>query len=171
MSGDDLERGMVTDFKHTGWLKNFIDQYLDHKFIIDRNDPHFNHMMNGHIEQDGDNVVFVSSDNTLNEEEAVMPVVAVTIPGTDQVVGYELDVTHLRDSPAKEIYEGYFVVNFLPTSEHLSKWIYDVAAVKMHKLGVHVSRVDWFETPKSRSTFEGDAEYVKNLCLDVTYQL
>jgi len=31
--------GMVTDFKHLGWFKNFIDDTLDHKMILDIKDP------------------------------------------------------------------------------------------------------------------------------------
>lgn len=34
-----LANGMVTDFKNLTWLKEFLDTYLDHKFIVDTNDP------------------------------------------------------------------------------------------------------------------------------------
>lgn len=164
LEGDELTRGMVTDFKHLGWLKNFLDDNLDHKFIIDVNDPHFARIINGTTGTNGDNVAVLNTDDV-----GELRIVDVVIPGTDAVVGYELDVSGLEDSPAKEFYEGFFIVNFLPTSEHLSKWIYDCAAIKMNKLGVHVAQVDWFETPKSRSSFTGDADYVAELVKDVNY--
>lgn len=32
-------QGMVTDFKHLGWFKRWLDACIDHKFIVDVNDP------------------------------------------------------------------------------------------------------------------------------------
>ena len=33
------EGGMVTDFYHLTWLREWTDRNIDHKFIIDINDP------------------------------------------------------------------------------------------------------------------------------------
>ncbi len=30
---------MVTDFKHLNWFKEWLDNTIDHKFILDINDP------------------------------------------------------------------------------------------------------------------------------------
>jgi len=51
-----------------------------------------------------------------------------------------------------ELIEGFFFVNFLPTSENLAKYIFDIAT-KVMKGTATVSRVEWNETPKSRAIY------------------
>ena len=48
-----------------------------------------------------------------------------------------------------EKYEGFVFVDFVPTSENLSAWLLTVAQKKMAGLGVNVTAVDYWETPKS----------------------
>lgn len=133
LEGETLERGMVTDFKHLGWLKNFLDDNLDHKFVIDKNDPLYDRI--------------VGNDTKL---------IKVLVPGTDLVAGWEVDVMSQQfgSEPLFEMMEGFFVVDFVPTSENFSKWLFEVTTYKMAQLGVKVARVDWFETPKSRSSYQ-----------------
>ena len=75
----------------------------------------------------------------------------VLVPDTDHVAGYHLDLTGLQENtPEYEYYEGFMVVDFVPTSEHLSSWMADLVEAKMKKLGVTVHSIEWWETPKSR---------------------
>ncbi len=78
----------------------------------------------------------------------------VTIPETDVVAGYKIDLGGLEpNTPEYEYFEGFLVVDFVPTSENLSSWMADLVEAKMSKLNVTVDRIDWWETPKSRSVF------------------
>ena len=122
--------GMVTDFRHLEWLKKWINEHIDHQFILDRNDPLYKSMLGG---------------------EELVPVL---IPDTDKVAGYKVDLTdHKPNTPEYEYFEGFLVVDFVPTSENLSSWMAELVEAKMSKLGVTVAQIDWWETPKSRSTF------------------
>lgn len=143
LESDVLERGMVSDFKHLGWMKNFLDTYMDHRFVIDINDPMFYHL-----------VSYVHKDlcgASINLKEVV-------VPGTEHIAGKVVDlqlIERFKNTADYETLDGYFIVDFVPTSENLSKWLFDCAQIKMNKIGVNVSRVDWFETPKSRSSYSG----------------
>jgi 6-pyruvoyltetrahydropterin/6-carboxytetrahydropterin synthase len=127
---------MVTDFLHLSWLKKFFDETVDHKFIIDAHDPMFDRM--------------IGNDNRHLLEE-------VYVPNTDHVAGWMLDIPRVPVVTAADIefYESFFVVNFIPTSENLSKWAYDLASAKMSNMGVKVGEVEWWETPKSCSRYSG----------------
>lgn len=133
MSADTLDQnGMVTDFRHLEWLKKFMNQIADHRFIIDSHDPIFSKVTGREDDTDG--------------------VVAVYVPGTRMIAGWEF-IKRDETGADLEHLESFFIVNFVPTSENLSKWVYEMTQEKMKGLGVKVTRVDWWETPKSRSSY------------------
>jgi 6-pyruvoyltetrahydropterin/6-carboxytetrahydropterin synthase len=151
LEGDELTAGMVTDFKHLNWLKKFLDDVLDHKFIIDKNDPMIDaiipfNCIDG-VEKRENGWVF---DGQLN---------ITTLCFTKHFIhntGYSTINTNLiaKQTPdMQDILEGFVIVDFIPTSENLSKWICDIANAKMNKIGVKVSRVQFFETPKSQANY------------------
>ncbi len=129
--------GMVTDFKHLNWLKKWIDDKIDHKFIIDKNDPLWDTMFDWRIAEVVD-----------NEFQ----------PRTNDVGSYlnESGENSWCDELTREYYEGFYVVDFPPTSENLSKWMFDIVQKKMSELGISVSKVTWHETPKSVSTYNNE---------------
>lgn len=129
--------GMVTDFRHLEWLKKWINTYIDHQFILDRNDPLYNQIIG---------------------EKA--PLIPVMIPDTIREAGWQIDPNFYKDKsgPEKEYFEGFFIVDFVPTSEKLSEWMAKIVNTKMSKLKVKVHHIDWWETPKSRSVYYNDGE-------------
>lgn len=140
LTGDDLNpQGMVTDFLHLSWLKKFFDQSVDHKFIIDKNDPLFERM--------------VKMDDKWPDGLNFRPVI---VPDTNYISGYVFTVESTKimpGTPEYEYYESFFIVDFIPTSENLSKWVYDLVEPKMARIGVKVGEVEWWETPKSCSRY------------------
>lgn len=145
LEAETLINGMVTDFKHLGWLKTFLDKHLDHKFIIDIHDP---------------NLTRITHSTSITHKESLttvdglsLPLNAVTTPDSTTTVGYQLNTDELSDPVEKEFYESFFFVDFVPTSEHLSKWLFDLTHERMQKIHVKVAQVDWYETPKSRASY------------------
>ncbi len=122
-----LKNGMVTDFNHLNWFKHFLDDVLDHKFIIDINDPLFSTLLPH----------FTKNELIKYEEGYLRP-----------------DLTKVSNEKIyiKEMYEGFVIVDFVPTSENLSAWFLEITQKKMQKLNITVSKIKFFETPKSQST-------------------
>jgi 6-pyruvoyltetrahydropterin/6-carboxytetrahydropterin synthase len=132
LSSNRLEAGMVTDFKHLNWFKEWLDIAIDHKFIIDLNDPLNFDLASHYTNKSGK--IDLAKLNYQNE-------------------GYYTPKLELLppDSPQAliEKYEGFVFVDFIPTSENLTAWIYEIVSKKMVPLGVEVSSVEFWETPKS----------------------
>ena len=137
LTAPDLDAtGMVTDFRHLEWLKKWINEHIDHQFILDHSDPLYRQLL-------------------LRESTGMVPPIApVFVPGTDMIAGYNLDLTGIEpNTPEYEYYEGFFLVDFVPTSENLSSWMAKIVEAKMKALNVTVQRIEWWETPRSRSSF------------------
>lgn len=144
LTADGLTRGMVTDFRHLTWLKKWIDQNIDHKFIIDASDPAFEAITG-----------FRWASRPENDPPYLSDVVVecVTVAQT-----FDLDAWPSLPNYKRELLEGFLIVDFVPTSENLSKWLADIVQSKMKPLDVRVFQLDWWETPKSRSTYRPDIQ-------------
>lgn len=131
LTADELnDTGMVTDFRHLEWLKKWINEYIDHQFLLDINDPLYNQMIG---------------------EQILLP---VYIPDTNMIAGHTINMLKYEEgTPEYEYYEGFLIVDFVPTSENLCKWMSKLVDAKMKALNVEVQRIEWWETPKSRSTY------------------
>lgn len=154
LSGDKLNtQGMVEDFVNLGWVKNFLDDTLDHKFVLDVNDPWFDKIVNAKQHRiDGYFKSLISSQPLTTSDGLTLPIIPVYVPGTEYLVAHTVDVSELS-GPEKEFYEGFVFVTFVPTSENLAKWLFEAIDAKMKLIGVQVSKISWNETPKSRAVY------------------
>lgn len=125
------DTGMVTDFKHLNWLKKWVDDVLDHKFIVDIGDPVIAELFSE----------VAVAPGQLYERRTVVHDEGYYTPNLEQLA-------HL-DQGLFEVYEGLVIVEFVPTSENLCAWIAKVAQERMRGLGVKVACVEFNETPKS----------------------
>lgn len=123
LEAEKLTANMVTDFKHLNWFKQWLDDAVDHKFIIDKDDPMFERITGRKV-----------SDVSWLTDYGILP----------------LDK---NDLAGNEITESFVVVDFVPTSEEISKWFYSIVTKKMKPLGVKVSKITMMETPKSKAVY------------------
>ena len=132
-------KNMVIDFNDMKIMTKFIDDTLDHKYLIDISDPAnydtFHHFWDNVNNSFKDNVLVLKEEGHLIIKEELY-----------------------NNMPQSMIdkYSSYVILPFVPTSENLSKWMYDVMTSKMNNTGVKVYKIEWYETPKSRATFYGN---------------
>ena len=139
LEGDTLDaQDMVTDFHHLAWFKQFLDNTMDHKMVLHDADPLLPTILPHYIEE---------PDPEFNTPQAVE--MDFHEEGYWTLRGWEkFEEPHLR-----EHYEGIVLVPFVPTSERLSEWLHGIVQKKMDKIGVKVSRIQFYETPKSQSNY------------------
>ena len=151
LGANDLNKGMVTDFKHTNIFKKWLDDVMDHKFVIDINDPLFSNLA-------GD--ILLTPDGNLPWYENLMvnynSEYGYARPDLDHITDIlsKLDISDAQKQAIYEKYEGLIIVNFIPTSERLCQWWYEVANKMLNGLGIDVVAVEYWETPKSHCRYQ-----------------
>jgi 6-pyruvoyltetrahydropterin/6-carboxytetrahydropterin synthase len=137
LESSNLKDGMVTDFKHLNWFKKWVDDVLDHKMIMDINDP------------------LLPFEIPHIHNEWIVDYYRLKYNYKSSTKFYTIEESVYSDLPTclQEKYEGMVLVDFIPTSENLSKWLLDIVQEKMEKINIKVSQVVFFETPKSQSIY------------------
>lgn len=133
-----IKDGMITDFKHLNWFKKFIDDVLDHKFIIDKNDPMFD--------------LIVPSPGRCGVE-SVNSDVWLLLEFPEGYSKLSLETLKSLQPMYRDIMEGFVFVDFVPTSENLSYWLWKIVQERMKKIDVDCTSVQFFETPKSQANY------------------
>lgn len=121
LTADYLDQSsMVTDFKNLNFVKAFIDGNLDHKFILDINDPNFERITGVNPNK----VNFTCNFSNLGDQ--------FTFEDADEQ-------THIN---------GFVLVNFVPTSENLCRYIGEYIENQIRDVA-KVEAVELWETEKS----------------------
>ena len=148
------DTGMVTDFKHLGWFKNFLDDTLDHKMILDIKDPLVPEELTWLLDDDAE----LDMDALHQMPEGYWVPNMTKIHDTMKMFHEKWSAEPIDSAKNKAIYEKYeglILVDFVPTSENLSGWLLSVVQNKMKDIeGVQVKAVEYWETPKSHCRVE-----------------
>lgn len=151
LGANQLEKGMVTDFKHTNIFKKWLDDIMDHKFIIDMNDPLFNSLCCELVFEGGmdDAMSHAQHNKEYGYWQFTEGYVEEVLASSDF-----LGLNNDEKQAIMEKYEGLIIVDFIPTSENLCKWWYEVANKMLNGLGIDVAAVEYWETPKSHCRYQ-----------------
>ncbi len=133
LEANELVNGFVTDFKHLNWFKKWVDDVLDHKMVMDINDPALT-------------LVFPKLTDVYNSLSKA--------PGEQYCLVSPEVFKKIESIHERELYEGLVVVDFVPTSELLANWMFKKVKEKMEPFGIKVKKIEFTETPKTQSTYE-----------------
>jgi len=147
LEAEELKDSMVTDFRHLEWLKKWINNFVDHKFIIDSSDPLYETLVGNDVPMSKAGIDLIDNFKIVGSIPELGPYMPV----------YTLKSSGRQINAAQyEMLSGMLIVDFVPTSENLAKWLHGIVSAKMSRLNVRVPQVDWWETPKSKSSYIED---------------
>lgn len=144
---------MVLDFNDLNFFKEFVNKVLDHKFIIDKNDSAYAVLILEplfRLETTPQEIFHQHESGCLVFDESAWNEVLQTAKNHS----VELPYTSDEIKRLGELMEGYVIVDFVPTSERLCQWLYEVIVGQLpetHKFLVQA--VEFFETPKTRAYY------------------
>lgn len=128
---DIINVDTVLDCSSLDWLDQWINKFIDHRFIIDINDPLYARLINKDVE-----------------------IVDVLLPDTGLFVGFVPKLDNIKKDALKDdLYGSFFIVNFIPTFENLSSWIFGIVESKMKPLNINIVRVEWQCTYNSKISY------------------
>lgn len=122
------ERGFVLDYKELGFLKEIINNNFDHKTIIGLHDP---------ILEKSENHFFTCL--------------------TDPLGFIHLVPLNHQNPSIEEFFEGFTVLDIIPTSENLAKFVYKLVEKELKTVGlndkINLVSVTWSETESSKALY------------------
>jgi 6-pyruvoyltetrahydropterin/6-carboxytetrahydropterin synthase len=138
LGADTLDQSaMVTDFKNLNFMKEFVDSVLDHKFMIDVNDPNFElitGVSSNHVKAVVDRNINFTNLGSIWPAGSISPQVG--------------------DNDTVQLHRNSFVlVNFVPTSENICKYLKLYAQERIGDFA-KVTAVELWETKKSHCRYE-----------------
>lgn len=132
LGADVLDQSqMVTDFKNLNFMKEFVDEVLDHRMMLDINDPLFNRITGRSAPTEIED--FTNFGSYLRG--------SIYEDGSPCLRGEDL------------LLDSFVLVNFVPTSENICKYLKHYAQERIGKVAV-VTALELWETRKSHCRYE-----------------
>lgn len=135
--------GMVLDFTYFNYLNDFIQKYIDHKFMLSIHDPLFESITGISLEKSKLLSVSMCRDNESN--------ICVSKEKSNTTLFYIFDNTY--DENKNEHRESFILVDFVPTAENLGLFFKQVIT-SLKEIGkipesIQVEKIRLYETMKA----------------------
>lgn len=126
LTAPDLIRGMIIDFNELKFIKQFIDDVIDHKTLMDMGDPLLKHYLNMVNCTHGDLICHGL---------------------------YYKVATPLLPQELEEFAQSLVIIPYVPTSEFLSEWLAVIVEKQLRnwteERGVRLVSLKWWESETS----------------------
>ena len=142
-----LENDMVLDYNELGFVKDMINDILDHRTLIAESDPILKKVL---LPVFSDNL----RESLLENSSEPYPIFIKTPWGCSK---FNIDV--IEDLDIKEFLDSFVIVPFTTSSENISRWIFQIVESKIYKFNqihgtdVKVLSVSYKETPNSEAVY------------------
>lgn len=142
-----LENDMVLDYNELGFVKDMINDILDHRTLIAESDPILKKVL---LPVFNDNLI----ESPLEKSSEPYPIFVKTPWGCSK---FNIDV--IEDLDIKEFLDSFVKVPFTTSSENISRWIFQIVESKIYKFNqihgtdVRVLSVSYKETPNSEAVY------------------
>ena len=142
-----LENDMVLDYNELGFVKDMINDILDHRTLIAESDPILKKVL---LPVFSDNL----KESLLEKSSEPYPIFIKTPWGCSK---FNIDV--IEDQDIKEFLDSFVIVPFTTSSENISRWICQIVESKIYKFNqihgtdVRVLSVSYKETPNSEAVY------------------
>lgn len=132
-------------------INNFINDYINNKFMFHINDPIFLQMLQLSIGECDD-----PNDERGQFLTRGMDIIyANPIKVDDTIFGYTFDLSEAGDVPLRDVFEGVTILNYNPTTINLVRWMFLVIKEHLQPKNINPPQVSWLidSDPNSKVTF------------------
>ena len=146
ITSDLDESGMVLDFTFFNYLNDFIQRFIDHRFILDINDPLF------------DSITGVTSKKT-DWSKCLVYYTITEIDGKIELVSTDKEKSLFSkfnrycEEFNNEHKQSFIIVDFVPTAENLCNWfvkIFDrIKTIGLIPAKIQLRKIRLYETQKA----------------------
>lgn len=159
ITSDLDESGMVLDFTFFNYLNDFIQRFIDHKFILDINDPLFDSITGVTSKKIDSHFEIVEINNRLDWSKCLVHYTITEIDGKIELVSTDKEKSlfskfnRYYEECNNEHKQSFIFVDFVTTAENLCNWfvkIFDrMKTIGLIPAKIQLSKIRLYETQKA----------------------